>query len=499
MFVKPIDRLTINQAEDYSKPFHLSSRINAFQKRSSKSIGASCNYFIVPDSIEGIGEARAWALQVLSYQGAPSLDFSLLRPKDSPVNTGGVSSGAVSFMRGYDQDVHTMRRPEKKNGAGIVYLDWQHPELDEFLKWEPLSVFKAVWVPMHDTDEAKEFLNNEEIVKKLADAYNNFKTFLVKRPLRVNDEALGVNLCTEVTIPHRGFCILGAINLAAVEPKEYYRVFLVAAQELLGITEEVNEAAKGTALYCDSPANKQFGLGVFGLATAIGKLGISYKYLADYLQYLFKTSPSEDIYTIVSLANALKGCGKVEDFTYHLLNGYKVATKVAEGKVRAAFCIQPTVSTSQRSLCMDGFTASPEIAPVEGIRNEEAVSTFLQSALKGSKVIDYHRDTLTMEDVPYEDYALLSSMMQKVMISTGLAHRHSHCFYGESFRVQDLLDFYQGAKRHRESLYYRLPFQVNRDAMDKSKLWQDVLEGELFEGSLDFLQVPGRIECDCTM
>lgn len=500
-FEKPITKVSEAEAFQGSLFFQPSSRIKALVDGTSKSIGASCNVFSLDDSISSIADGHKWSYHVLSYQGAPSVDFSNLRPRDSKLGSGGKSSGAVSFMQPFDAIVSTMRREEKKNGAGIAYLDYSHPELDEFLALETKAAYKAVYLPMHDTPEAEALLADEQMLTKLAKAYDYFKCFLVKRPLSFDGEPLFTNLCTEIEIPHKGYCILGAINLSQFNENNLHLLpayFKQAVNKMYSYMQESERAAGLTELACDSPANRQFGLGVFGLSSLLGRLGITYREFAEELNSVFAIAgEGADIHKLARASERVS----LTEFAYYLLQAYSEASKLMEGKVRAAFCIQPTVSTAQRSFDREGYHSSPEIAPVQGLKHEHAVSTIIKSAIKGDKQIDYHPATWTMDDVPYEDYALVSSLWQKILDSTGLAHRHSHCFYGEKFTVDDLKSFYVGELRHRKSLYYRLPYNVNPNSLDKSKLWQEVQEGELVDFDVDAAlfggQIRGKITCEC--
>jgi hypothetical protein len=409
-------------------------------------------------------------------------------------------------MKPFDAVVSTMRREEKKNGAGIAYLDYKHPDLDEFISLQTNAAYKAVYIPMHDTPEAASFISNKPLVDKLVKAYNEFDCFLVKRPTPAT-EPLYVNLCTEVEIPHRGFCVLGVINLSAVPVYMLPHYFKLGALRMLEYTELAIEATDKTRLSCVSPDNKQFGLGQLGFASLIGREGLTYKGFADYLESLFAmVNENPTIEELFNIAATMNSGYTLPTLVAHLLEGYKLATEVCRGKVRAAFCLQPTVTMAQMSFDSEGYHASPEIAPVQGLKHADAVTTIIKSAIKGDKVIHYHPSTPTMDDVEYNDYARVSALWQRIIDSTGLAHRHSHCFYGEQFTNADLLAMYEGKLKYRKSLYYRLPYNVNVAAMDKSGLWQDVEDKELGDFDVDALlagasckQVAGTLECDCQM
>lgn len=508
---KPADFLTPSEVEDMSLPFRSSSRIQALLSGNSKSIGASCNYFRIPDSISGIGDSFKWATEVLYVEGAPSLEISDLRAAGSPVAGGGTASGAVSFARIHDAIVGQMRRVEKKNGAGMVGIDYRHLELDRFLAEPFAHAYKLVYLPMHDTAEAEQLLANETLVNTLSSAYDQFKTFLVKRPLPLSDgTALGINLCTEVEIPHKGFCILGALNLSYFTPQNISwlpRYFKLAMTKMVEYERQCEIAASLTdSLFCESPANKQVGLGIYGLASVLGAWGITYEQFNQLLVDNGVTSEDtidELNYTATYFTDKND---KADVFVCALIQGYYEATQIAKAaNLRAAFCIQPTVSTSQRSLDHFGYNVSPEVQPVDGIKHEEGVSYIRKSAVKGDSVQVCHPGTWTIDEVSYETYAETSSLLQQLMDSTGVAHRHSHCFYGERFTERDFREFFTGASRHRKSLYYRLPFSNNTESLRKDKLWQEVEDNELFDGDLDQLlfgcklQQPGEIDCECSM
>jgi hypothetical protein len=481
----PSDFLSTEETLERQSGTTLSSRVNALLKNTSKSIGASCNVFSVEDNMDSIGDSFAWANSVLAYQGAPSVDLSKLRPSGSKLGSGGTSSGAVSFGRIHDRIISQVRREEKKNGAGILYLDHNHAELVDFLEEPYTNAYKAVYLPMHDTPEAEELLKDTAKVELLTKAYNDFKCFLVKRPLPVDGEELFVNLCTEIEIPHKGFCILGAVNLSAVKEWSDLPSVFAHSMELLANVEHLSKAAadKTRFLGCDSRANKQVGLGVLGLASVLGANGITYQQFNEDLERVLAADYREDERT----------------FAHWLVIAYKEAAAVAYSYgLRSAFCIQPTVSTSQRCLDKYGYNVSAEIQPVDGIKTDGGVRLLRKSAIKGDKVEHYHPGTWTIDEVPYSVYAKTSALFQQVFDYTELGHRHSHCFYGKEFTTEDFIDFYKGELRYRKSLYYRLNPTNNTSSLRKDVLWQSVEEGELFDGDLSFLpQQHGTIVCEC--
>lgn len=496
-FVLPAEKLSTDELVKASQRWQRSSRINALVTGSSKSIGASCNTFDVGDNIyddnHSISEANGWAYRVLANQGAPSFRLSSLRPAGSPLGTGGTASGAVSFMYPLDSIAATMRREEKKNSAMLIGLDWSHPELDEFLNANFHAAYRAVYVPNYLDPDWDEFYSNKPMLDKLAKAYDEFKCFIVKRPEDYNGEKRLVNLCTEIEIPHRGYCILGAVNLSQhYNPFELPSTFLSAVKSMEAHRIEAEAAAELAGLGCDYSSNVQFGLGVYGLASWLGANEVSYNdfnvALARVLGYSMRGSVDTRAMQIADCLNKAY---------------IEAALWLKENtNVIAAFCIQPTVSTAQRSIDFYGYNVSPEIQPVQGLRHKDAVTTIVKSQIRGDKEIHYHPNTATIDDIPYEVYAKTSELWQEMMNSTGLAHRHSHCFWGKEFTREHLEGWFNSSIR---SLYYRLPYNVNTASMDKSSLWQEIGANELGDFDVDALlaggscnlQMAGTQECEC--
>lgn len=504
--MKPIFNYTKDEVELMQLPFKPSSRVLALEHGTSKSVGASCNVSIVEDDLNAIAYAQAWGTSVLGYQGAPAWDLSKLRPIGSKLGTKGTASGATSFARVFDAIVGEMRREEKKNGAGMVGLDYRHQELRRFLD-EPLKhAYKVVYLPMHDTVEAAFLLQDNQSLSLLAEAYNNFKCFLVKRPLPLADGTeLAINLCTEVELPNKGFCILGSINLSYFTEANIYWLpayFRMGMHRMVQYETMARTAAANTQfLQCDNPNNRQVGLGIYGLASVLGAWGIEYKEFNEALVYFGVNSNAHISQTLQQINNCSLDLDRAHTFVKYLVQAYADASIIArDAGLRAAFCIQPTVQQSQRSLDAYGYNVSPEIQPVDAIKHETGVSFIRKSAIKGDSVQVCHPGTWTIDEVPYETYAYTSALMQQLMDSTELSHRHSHCFYGERFTVENLKQFYLGQTRQRKSLYYRLPYTNNTESLRKDELWQDVGEGELYSGDLQSLlskQKPNTIVCEC--
>ena len=478
--------------------FRISDRFKAFETYTKsgvgKSIGASCNTFSVGDSMDSIAEATSWGLQVMAYQGAPSFEISQLRPRDSAIASGGTSSGAASFSKVFDAVVGACRRETKKNGAGIVFLDAFHPDLDEFLGMTYEYAYKGVYVPGNHDREAQTQLMSSDLAEKLASAYENNKCFLVKRPQPTQHGELLCNLCVEVEIPNRGTCVLGVINLSQYTPDNIHQLagdFYTASIDMHEAMLKVLAFMPSTPLYCTSPDNRQFLLGISGLASMLGIWGLTYEQLNEGLRYAL--TGADNIFQAYERSTTIEN-ELVRLLVSNLLFAYTDASSFLRGKVRAAFGIQPSATGAYDCADAKGFHSSPEIQPVIGVPYPEYVRGGRKSALLGDMDVFWNPGTPTIEQVPYETYRQTCCLFQWLFDLTGLAHRHSACYYGnQEFTVESLRTFLTSGQR---SLYYRLP-KTNAYSIDKSNIGIDA--SDLFEdlGSCSLLQVPGQTECDC--
>lgn len=460
--------------------FRKSDRLLALETGSTKSVGASCNFFHVEDSIDSIAEAASWAFQVSGYQGAPSLDLSALRPRNSEVSTGGSSSGAASFSKVFDSIVGSMRRPTKKNGAGVVWLDWNHPDLAEFMDTPFNYAYKGIYIPSNkDQHLQREFLESD-ICSKVVRWYDNNKTFVCKRP----SNNMLLNLCTEIENTSRGTCVLGVVNLSQYNLRNVHELsddFTNAALQMEQGMKLSARALRTSPLRCyDEEGNRQFGLGVSGLASMLANCGVSYE---DFTNAFEDKAPFST---------------KAARLVYNIRLAYTKATSILGGRVRAAFCVQPSATGAYECADIAGYTSSAELQPVVALRSNGSVTAIRKSALLGDTYCTYHPQTETINDVPYEIYRRLCCAWQDLLDSTGLAHRHSACFYGAKFEHSDLRRFVFSSQR---SLYYRLP-SYNELALDKTQVGVGLNTAEfnveaLLNGACSLSQVPGAVECDC--
>ena len=275
-------------------------------------------YVITPpkDNIESIFETASKLARTFSYGGGCGIDISQLSPKGAKINNAAKeTTGAVSFMDLYNL-VTGLIGQNGRRGALMLSLDCNHPDLEDFIDVKTdlnkltkanisvrvddkfMCAVKNGWTHKmtylrEETDEliTKE-ANARDIFRKLCENNWNYaepgllfwdkiRTFNL---LELDDEFefAGVNPCAEEPLPAGGSCLLGSMNLAAFvkngkfDYDDFEKSVAIAVRALNDVLDE------GLALHPLFEQRKsvndwrQIGLGMFGLADTLIRLGIEY-------------------------------------------------------------------------------------------------------------------------------------------------------------------------------------------------------------------------------
>lgn len=305
------------------KKFLFGGRILAnrgIQKVSSdaKTTYSNCYVLDAPsDNLESIFDCAKNLARTYSYGGGVGIDISNLAPKGSKVrNAAKESSGAVSFMDLYSM-VTGLIAQSGRRGALMISMNCDHPDIEEFIdiKKDLDKVTKAN-ISVKVTDEfmdaavnnkpftlsftrketgerVTKTVNARDIMMKLA--YNNWDmgepgilfwdridnwNLLSEYP---NFKYAGVNPCAEEPLPAGGSCLLSSLNLAEFVTDSGDFDFDALADAAFTATIALNEVLdEGLPLHPlqiqrDSVHDwRQIGLGVFGIADMLIKMGIRY-------------------------------------------------------------------------------------------------------------------------------------------------------------------------------------------------------------------------------
>jgi hypothetical protein len=150
-----------------------------------------------------------------------------------------------------------------------------------------------------------------------------------------------------------------------------------------------------------------------------------------------------------------------------------------------AFAIAPTASCSYRSVDLDGYTSTPEIAPPISKTVDRDSGTF------GVQTYNYG-DVEIASEVGWENYKRVADGIMTMLNRTGLLHGYSFNSWSDSVTYDN--EFVEEWLRSPQtSLYYSL--QVMSDTQDKSDAYA-ALDAEDVENYLEDI-LNEEITCDC--
>jgi len=422
-------------------------RVQSWMDDTTSRLPVSCTVFNVEDSMEGPnGIEASWRFcsHALRNGAGVAMHLSKLRGRGSDNGKGLVSSGPCSFGQIYSMLNQTLRRGGVyKNGAVVLHLDINHPDILEFLNmsradvpWAKRCVNLTSLMWDGTTDEVKEAV--------LA-GISRGDIWLAKIRSDQFGRRIYANVCLEVFLRSRGTCLLEHINVGACTPEELPAAFVEGMKELIDLHSKTG--VESTGEYLTQEEDRQVGLGIIGLANLLAIEGVTY---AEFAEALEETLWPEGDYIVTPAARKIVKA---------LQQGIDSAASVARmSNMDRAFAIAPTASCSYRYKDRAGYTTAPELAPPIGRTVDRDSSTF------GVETFDYG-DVETAETVGWKNYKRTVDGIMEMLNRTGLAHGYSFnswsdiVTYDNSF-IEDWLQSPQ------TSLYYSL--QVMQNTQDKS-------------------------------
>lgn len=303
------------------KKFLFGGRIlsnRGLDKQGEKVTLSNC-YVIEPpeDNIESIFDCAKKLARTYSYGGGCGVDISKLAPKGAKVtNTAKETSGSVSFMDLYSL-VTGLIGQNGRRGALMISIACDHPDLEEFIEIKSdLDKVTKANISIRITDKfmlavkmrkpfVLSFTREEtgETIRKEIDAYSVFHKLcemnwdyaepgmlfwdrIENWNLLSTDKEFsyaGTNPCAEEPLPAGGSCLLGSINLSEFVTEN--RTFnFTDFKKTVDIAVKALNIVLGEGLPLhplkeqrESVRNwRQIGLGIFGLADLLIKMGIKY-------------------------------------------------------------------------------------------------------------------------------------------------------------------------------------------------------------------------------
>lgn len=302
------------------KKFLFGGRIlsnRGLDKKGLKVTLSNC-YVIAPpeDNIESIFDCASRLARTYSYGGGCGIDISNLAPRGAKVrNTAKQTTGSVSFMDLYSL-VTGLIGQNGRRGALMISLSCDHPDIEDFIEIKSdLNRITKANISIRITDKFMEAVKNNkpftlsfarletgEVIEKTVNARELFHKIcemnwdyaepgmlywdtIENWNLLNKDENFkyaGTNPCAEEPLPAGGSCLLGSINLSEFvnDAKFDFYAFREAVSVAVKSLNEVLD--EGLPLHPlkeqrDSVRDwRQIGLGIFGLADMLIKMGIEY-------------------------------------------------------------------------------------------------------------------------------------------------------------------------------------------------------------------------------
>ena len=445
-------------------------RVQSWIDNPESRLPVSCTVFLVDDSMTGPnGIEASWKFvsHALRYGAGVAVHLSNLRAKGTENGKGLTASGPVSFGKIYSTLNEVIRRGgHYKNGACVLHLDLNHPDIQEFIEAprnELPWVKRCVNITQEWWDESSPATKTS-----LLQGIRQGDIWLVKVKYDHNNRRVRGNVCLEVFLPSRGTCLLQHVNLGACKPNDLPKAFNDGMSELCALHATTGVESSGE--YLSPEVDRQVGLGMLGLANFLRREKITYKQFGDALEKLNKG-----------------GVGDSHAFycATQVYLGIEQAAMVARAhKMDRAFAIAPTASCSYRSLDLDGFTCAPEIAPPVGRTVDRDSGTF------GVETYEYGEVEIASE-VGWDAYKKVADELMKMLDRTGLLHGYSFnswsdvITYDEEFVAEWL-------SSPQTSLYYSL--QVMGNTQDKSNVYAALDDGEVDTYLEELLN---DVTCDC--
>ena len=279
----------------------------------------------VHDDYKDIMQAMVDIGLTFKRQGGQGISLSQLRPKGAPIKSECTSDGIVPFMKMYNEVTVGTSQGGSRKGALMLSIDALHKEADTFIgiKSEQGAI-EGANLSLEIDDEfmqavEKYYTKNETVVLHIKKNYSGHEIEYDVTPIEVfkhlvdnsydwgDPACLFVNRfrnynlmqfdddyqietsnpCGEQPLPKHGACCLGSINLSEFIKKPYTEQaffdsdgFVIAVREGIRALDSMIDEN-----YMRHPLPEQqrmshdyrnIGLGIFGYATALMKIGLRY-------------------------------------------------------------------------------------------------------------------------------------------------------------------------------------------------------------------------------
>ena len=434
----------------------------------------SCTVYVVEDSMDeghdSIENSWRFVSHALRYGAGVAVHLSKLRPKGSENGKGLTASGPVSFGKIYSTLNETLRRGGVyKNGACVLHLDINHPDILEFITTDRRElpwVKRCVNLTTEMWDDTSDALR-----ESLLYGIKSGDIWLNKIKYDKNGKRIYGNVCLEVYLPSRGTCLLQHVNLSACDIREIPTAFYSGMSELCDLHGRTGVGESGE--YLPQDTDRQVGLGMLGLANLLRRYSVTYKEFGYALEKLNMDAIDTSL-------------GEAKNIALQFKMGVDAAANVARShNMDRAFAIAPTASCSYRSTDVDGYTATPEIAPPIGRKVDRDSGTF------GVEPYDYG-DVEIASEVGWDAYKKVADQIMIMLDNTGLLHGYSFNSWSDVVAYDNAF-VEEWLASPQTSLYYSL--QVMGDTQNKTNVYAALDESSVEDYLADILNT--QPDCNC--
>ena len=430
----------------------------------------SCTVFVVENEMEGPnGIEASWrfASHALRFGAGCAIHLDKLDPKGYQRPSGVTASGPVSFGKIYSTLNEILRRGGVyKNGAIVLHISLNHADALDFIT-TPRSELPWVKRCINITDEWWQDCTFKE---QLLHGIKSGDIWLNKVKYDNEGNRIRGNVCLEVYLPSRGTCLLQHCNLGACEFDDIPRAFTQGMQELCELHGRTGIGDSGE--YLPSETDRQVGLGMLGLANLLRRYGVTYEQFGEALEQY--NSNKKNIHSAAY------------ELVTQFASGINQAAQIARNyNMVRAFAIAPTASCSYRSVDLDGFTCTPEIAPPISQTVDRDSGTF------GVQTYNYGPCEIA-SNVGWDNYKRVADGIMTMLNRTGLLHGYSFNSWSDVVTYDNAF-VEEWLRSPQTSLYYSL--QVMSDTQDKTDAYA-ALDADDVENYLEDI-LNEEITCDC--
>jgi ribonucleoside-diphosphate reductase alpha chain len=377
----------------------------------------SCFLNAVEDSLDSIVDTWTENVWLASHGGGIGTYWGGVRSIGEPVKGNGFTSGIVPFVRVMDSLTLAISQGSLRRGSAAVYLDVDHPEIEEFIEIrKPSGDFNRKSLNLHHgvaiTDEFMAAVGDDRpftlrspatgeplrtvsarllwqrILETRLQTGEPYLLFVdtANRALPEYQRELGLavrqsNLCSEILLPtgrdHAGemrtaVCCLSSVNLVAWDEWSSNRCFVEDLMRLLdNVLDDFLDHAPGTMRQATYSARRErsVGLGAMGFHSFLQSRGIAFEsaLAKSWNHKMFRHLRTEADRASQRLARERGPCpdaadrGVMERFSHKLAIAPTASISIICGGVSA--CIEPIPANIYTHKTLSGsFTVkNPEL------------------------------------------------------------------------------------------------------------------------------------------